>query len=502
MIPRKRYHPLSILIDIWGYIKGAFIPALFLFVLKYNSDFFVWKYGRYVFIAITILAFLAFILKWLTYQYKVTANAFHLYSGYIDKEEQIVPYDKIQNINRKTSVIHRLFHMTSLQFETAMTEESATITFQALSEREAKKIETIIESAVHDTPADEPIASNETADVAEHTDITDERTIHFTPSKQDTIRAFFSSFSFLVLIPILFSIYVKADDNFNIEEEADGVISVLFSTWWLAVIVIIMAIILSMVIGIVRIYLKYGKYEISSDKHRIYIVQGVLNETSFSIAKQNVQAINIEQSLVKRLLGMVEIKLISAGSTDDDDNLDVSALYPFLKKERAYAMLKEILPQYQITDNMTRLTPAALWLGLLKGSPFYLIPAAVLTYFKPAVWGVTGAWWMIILVLFFLINTGIVLSYLNSAYTINKSFIQIKKGGLGSELFLSKRDKVMEIKISRSFLQKKAGVASFEISNRSHPVKQTDIADVPLEAAADFHQWYKRRTSDIKLEDR
>lgn len=501
MISKRRHHPLSMIIDMWGYIKSAFLPALFLFVLNHDSDAFIWKYGRYAFIIITILTVIFLMLKWLTYQYELTTNAFHLYSGYLNKEEQIIPYNKIQNINKKTTALHRLFHMTSLHFETAMSGDNATVVFNAISETQAAEIERLIERT---TAEEEPVFSNEiSVNAEEEANEEAERKVHFTPTTRDSIRAAFTSFSFLILIPILFSIYTKVEDLFDIEKQTEGIFAFFFSTWWMAAIMILLIFLLSMLIGMVRIYIKYGKYEISSDNNRIYINRGVLNETYFSMAKQNVQAIKIEQSLIKRILGIVEIKLVSVGDLSaDNDELEISSLYPFLNKAHAYAILQDILPDYQITEKMRQLPRQALWLNLFKGAFFYLIPAAIVLYFKPTFWGMTQTWWIIVLLLLFIvINTGILLSYQQSGYVMNDAFIQMKKGAFGTSVFVSRRDKISEVSISRSILQKQLGTATLEIINRAHPVEHTTIDHVPYTAARSFYHWYRQRTAEVLLEN-
>src|SRR5699024_857622 len=165
-----------------------------------------------------------------------------------------------------------------------------------------------------------------------------ERTVHFNPTRRDVIKASFTSLSFLVLIPIILSLYVKADQLLNLEERTEGFTSAILESWWFIAIIIILLIVVSVIFGIVKVYLQYGKYEISSDEERIYITQGVIDETSFSILKRNVQAVSIDQSLMKRILGIAEVKLISAGSlkADEDNKLEISSLYPFLPKESAY----------------------------------------------------------------------------------------------------------------------------------------------------------------------
>lgn len=495
----KRYHPFSIIMDIWDYLKSAFIPALFLFVLNLDSDSFIWKYGRYAFIVITGCSFAYFILKWFTRKFELSNHAFHLYQGIFNKEEQTIPFQRVQNTNRKTSAAHRLFHMTSLRFETAMSGENATVVFKAINKKQAAEIEGLIENAT----AGDSVFSNDISETAVEEWEEADRMVHFTPTLRDTIRASFTSFSFLVLIPILFTIYANIDDLFDIEEQTTGIIHALLKTWWITSIVIVVAITLSMLIGISRIYFKYGKYEISSDNDRIYITQGVLNEASFSIAKINVQAINIEQSLVKRLLGIVEIKLVSAGDLNtNDDELEISSLYPFLKKAHAHAILQEILPDYQLTEQTNRLPRQALLLNLSKGFLFYLIPVIAVLYFKPTFWGMTQTWWVIVLtLLFIIIHIGIVLNYKQSGYIMNHTFIQIKKGAFGTSLFVSRRDKISEVSISRSILQQKLGLATLKIINRSRPIKHTAIEHVPLNAVGDFHYWYRQRTNEVLLEE-
>ncbi|MDV2686973.1 PH domain-containing protein, partial [Alkalihalophilus lindianensis] len=101
----------------------------------------------------------------------------------------------------------------------------------------------------------------------------------------------------------------------------------------------------------------------------IYINKGVIDETAFSIAKDKVQAIAIEQSFTKRLFGLAEVKLTSAGSLSlEEDASDINSLYPFLPVRRAYEMVSEILPAYEVTLEMKRLPRKSLWARLLRPS--------------------------------------------------------------------------------------------------------------------------------------
>ena len=169
------------------------------------------------------------------------------------------------------------------------------------------------------------------------------RVIHFTPSKKDVLKASFTSFSFLLLIPIVGSIFSKIEKFEWVEKKAEGIFSRILESSFTTFIIAILFIFVSIIIGIARTYIKYGKYEIASDDLRIYITKGVLHESAFTITKDNVQAIEIRQSAIKRLLGLAEIKVISAGGVGEGV-LESNSLYPFLPIKRAYEMIDEILP--------------------------------------------------------------------------------------------------------------------------------------------------------------
>src|SRR5690625_324690 len=201
MITKKRHHPLVIVFHFWGYIKTFYIPAIVLFIIRYDSDAFIWKYGRYAFIIITILTGIGIVIRWLTVKYELKEQAFYLYKGMFNKEEQIVPFNRVQNINRHTTFFHRVLKRTSIQFETGMSGENATVSFKVVSLQEANQLEAIVESFSYEEQDEEALQIDEADEKTDERMPTHERIVHFTPTHRDTIRASFTSFSFLILIP-------------------------------------------------------------------------------------------------------------------------------------------------------------------------------------------------------------------------------------------------------------------------------------------------------------
>ncbi|MCM3112395.1 PH domain-containing protein [Lederbergia lenta] len=492
----KRYSPLVMLFDLGKLLRNSFFFVFFLYVVKADSDSSFIKYGKIVFLLAVGFTLFSIVYKWLTHKYELDNKAFHLYKGLLIKSERTIPLSKIQNIQRHTSLFHRMVKMTSIQFETVMTDENAKIKFEVISQAEADWMEVYLKNK-------EPVADYQMYefDNPETERQNSNRMIHFHATKKDILKASFSSLSFLVLIPLISSFYYKIDEIFHVEDTAEGFFDKLISSWWIVTIIVIVLVIASATFGIVRTYLKYGKSEISSDSNHIYITRGVINETAFSISKDRVQAIEMEQSWMKRLLGLVKVKLTSAGSLSyGEDTLEVNTLYPFLPVNKANEIVSEILPSYMITQDMIRLPERSFWLRLLWPSWLWALATGALYYLEPIIWNVEQSWMILSAVFLICILISRLLDFSHSSYRINDQFIQFKKGVFTTSLFVSKREKIIEVKVRRNIIQKVLGLASIETINRGKPVQHSGLDDVPLEFAHSFLNWYVKRKNEIKVE--
>ncbi|WP_336989904.1 PH domain-containing protein [Bacillus infantis] len=508
MIEEKRHHPLIMLMNLYQLVKGSIFIVFFLFVIKFGSDAAYVKYGRLAFFLFMLVSAVSIVLKWLTSTYKLDGTSFHLKEGIFTKSNQTIPFSKVQNVNYRTSLFHRIFGLTSIRFETGMTGADSAIEFKVIRKEEAEKLEEHV-SRPHEEgisladPANTPQAGPEA--VSEQTVksvLPAGRIVHFTPGKKDILKASFTSFSFLVLFSAILSIYFKIDEVFDLDEQAQGLFAVLMGSGLLLAGILILLLLVSTGIGVARTYLKYGKYEISSDQERIYIVQGVIDESRFSILKERVQAIEVKQPPIKRLLGLAEVKLTSAGGVSlGEDSPEISTLYPFLPVKRAYELISEILPQYEVTREMKRLPGISFWIRLLKPSWLWILATGGLAWFKPEILDMERAWLFLSAGLLIIIGLLRALDYWNTRYTLNSQFIQMKSGSLSTSLFISKREKVIEVSVTSNLFQKWLGLASIETVNRAKPVLHSSLDDVPKEMAADFYEWYLGRGTEIRYQN-
>lgn len=485
----KRYSPLTIAFHIWGVLKFFFFGFLYLFIFNRDADWI--GYGRIIAIALLILSIILVIFKWLTTTYKIDEVAFYLREGFFTKHKRTIPFSKIQNVSRHTTLLHKLLGKTSLKFETGMSGEGGTIKFEVVTKDEADHLEDWVEKSSRK----ESVHEEEMVEEA-----IEEKKLHFAASKKDILKASMTSLSFLLLIPALASLYFMINDFINVEKEAEGVIQFILGAWWLTTIVVVFLIVASTLFGMIKTYIKYGNYRIHSDDERIYISRGVLDEVSFSISKEKVQAIEITQTLTKRILRIAEVKLTSAGQTGGGDSaMETSSLFPFLPQKDAFRLISEILPDYEVEERMNKLPKNALFARLLKPSWLWIFATALLYYFQPNLLNMNIPWWVLSLVLLMLVGLIRVLDYYNSRYVLNERFIQLKTGSLSTALFLTRRDKVIEIEMNRGPLEKLLGIAKITTINRAQPVRHTHMYGVPESFRLAFYQWYKQRGSEIEI---
>ncbi|MCA1061073.1 PH domain-containing protein [Rossellomorea aquimaris] len=467
--PAKRYHPAYIIVELVSTAKSLFGFYLLLFILKANSTagWVVW--GRYALLVATAWSILSIFAKWIFNRYELGTHSIIFKEGMFIKKQKNVAWNRIHSHKSHTTFVHRWFGLTSLTMETGANGDDATYEFPVITESEKNRILSYLEQKQETKESEEEILPD--------------RRIHFQTTRKDLIKASFSSLSFLAIFPLLSAVYFNLADFFAIEKSAESAWHYLLDHIWILIVLIIAAMSLSILIGFVKTSIKYGNYIISDDPERIYIEKGMGNEVSFSIPKNKVQAVRVEQTMVKRMLGLVSIKLISAGSSEEE----ISSFYPFMPKREAYDMLHAILPHYPIQEKMERFPLKVLWLKLSQ--PYYLTIAAAagLWIFKQDWMWVAGVIFAVSILLRFL-------DYWFTSYSRHGSTVQIRKGGWLNETFITHRHRIQQMTVKHSWLQRKFGVATITFSNRAKPTHESLLYGVSKDEAGSLYEWYHNKS--------
>jgi putative membrane protein len=483
----KRYHPAFIAVEIVSFLKSVSGFYLFLFVLKAGSTSNWVLWGRGILLMVTFWTIFSSFLKWQFHRYEIKDDSIKIHEGVYIKKQLTVPLDSIQNHHSNTTFVHRWFGLTSLTLETGTSGESSSFQFPVITETEKERILSYVEhNKAHLKETDNKIAER-----------LSERQIRFQATKKDILKASFTSLNFLFIFPLLVSIYFNLTDFFQIEKAALNALDYLLIQWWVLIVLFVIALILSVGLGYIKTSIQYGNYLICDDEERIYIEKGIGNVISFSILKHRVQAVMIEQSILKRIFGLVSIKLISAGSAGGEDQ-QTSSLYPFMPKYEAYQVLQAMLPDYHIEEHMERFPVKVLWLKLLQ--PYYL---TILVFIGLMIFKKEWLWLAGIVFAATIITR--FLDYWFTSYLRHGKTLQVRNGGLSTKTFVTHRERIQQITVKHSMLQRKFGVATIIFINKAKPLHVSELYGISKEEASNFYTWYHsgtwRRSNSGQSED-
>jgi len=133
----QRLHPLTIL---YRALKAApqYLPIFFLIAYQRTQEL-SWLVIAETFIgaAITIPYFL---LWYLLFSYRFTTEGIIIQWGILRRQERMVPYDRIQNVNIQRDVLHRLLGLAAIDIETAGA-QTTEVSLNAISVAEAHQIQ-------------------------------------------------------------------------------------------------------------------------------------------------------------------------------------------------------------------------------------------------------------------------------------------------------------------------------------------------------------------------
>lgn len=209
----RRFHSLLILFGLIQLLRNSAFIALFLFVMKAGSQSFLIEWGRKLFLPFIALAAVYVLIDWLSNKYEVDDAYIHLSKGIFVRSKRTVPFTKVQNIQRHTSLTHRLFGVTSLTFETGMDGSESAVEFKVISLKEANWLEGTVSAK---TEAEVPEVS--------------EKTLHFLPEKRSYKSGLYIAKLF-VLLSLIASIYTKASDFIDLEERGMGFLMGFLNSW-------------------------------------------------------------------------------------------------------------------------------------------------------------------------------------------------------------------------------------------------------------------------------
>jgi putative membrane protein len=368
----QRLHPAILVIKVLTSFRRWFgitsVPWLFVLFRDGISSSRVLLLMAVVAISIVASAVWA-VLSWRATVYFVRGNAFHFRQGVIGKNERTVPLDHIQSVDTVQGPVQRLFGIVEVRVETAGGgSNEADVSLAAVARPAARQLQ-------QELAPRRPLAATTDAVEAEAPAPALVRRL----STGRLLLAGATSGQIGVALPIIFTISQLFDDVLT----PDFVLA--YAQDWLpgsfAGIVVLAAgvLLLAWLVAVAGTVLAYAGFSLSRDGDSLRIKRGLLERREVTIPINRIQAIQVVENVLRQPLGLVLVKMESAGYGAD---AGVSTtLFPLLRRNEVEDFLQATAPEFAVWPVLQRLPQRARRRYVLRSAfPFLFIalPASAL----------------------------------------------------------------------------------------------------------------------------
>lgn len=378
MFEERRLHPISLIKEIITNIRRNIVPivvGLFSVFRAINSRGYLPNWAVYLIIVIVVLLVLTpAVLKYITYKYTLEDQGIRIKYGLIFRKNTYIPYERIQTVQKKQWFFFIPFNVCQVLIETAGGNGKAEADLVAVPVGVVDELKDLRDGKK--AAIQEVTPETEEKEVAEAEVEAPEKTVVL-QTKQLILMAVTSGGVFGTLLIVLAFM-----QQFRDVIPTDWMETQAEQLWKMGIIVFIILIILLLLvlwgISIVTTLFKYFQFKLMKYPHSLVIEKGLLERNHTTISLARIQGITIIESPLRQMLGLVAVKVITAGNSGDEKQSGDILLLPIMKKDLALKTLKEMLPNYVFEiEEMERAPKSSLRRFLRIYLIWTIIPALV-----------------------------------------------------------------------------------------------------------------------------
>lgn len=445
---KYKLHPATVFISTIKAVKVFFLPMIIILVtsgFKFNFDFrsdtfFKDSIAMILFSIVFIGIVFTTLLKWWTYRYWFEDRELRIEYGVLVKKKRYIPFDRIQNLNYKESVLHRVFGLVQVIVETAgakSDEPEADLT--AITKAAADQFELEIK------------------DVKQTVEVFMEESalqVVYTMSIRNLLIVATTSNSMgVVLLSAIaavsqFAEYIPFELIYN-------ELSYLVRFGFVVVMsMVFMVLLVVWLISVLLTAINYYQFTILQDGERLIITRGLLEKKRISLPKNRIQAIKIIENPLRQLFGLCTIVVESAGGNFSGESDKKIVLMPIISKKKMYPLLAELFPKFQFVENKKVHSPLKARVFFYRLNFFYIVPivAALSYFFFP--YGLLS-----VLIVFGTIAFGVWQHKTASVQVLDQQ-LMIRYRQISRVTFFAQKHRIQMLEARQSYFQKRRAIAT------------------------------------------
>lgn len=384
-----RLHPVAAFINFVKSLKDLLFPILIIFVgngfhfkISLNpSDELFWEtVPTLILLVVLIFVLIGGIIKWWKFVYWFEDNELRVEYGLFVKKKRYIPFERIQSLNYKEGIFHRVFGLVQVRVETAShTNGKAEADLTAVTKQAAEQIESEMRKAKHLNKVQASDVEQYELHPLEQQEI---HIVHKMTTKSILLHATTSGAIGVVLSGVAavvsqFSELIPYEKVFN-ELAAFARIGVV-----LVVLVVFVLCIIAWLVSVLITVFNYYDFTVIKEQEKLIITRGLLEKKRVTIPLNRVQAIRIVENPLRQLFGYKTVILESAGGGSGEKDKKFT-LFPLIKKGEEIEPLVDLFPEYHFVDGFVR-SPKRARPFFYRLDFFWTVPviAIVSYYFYP-----------------------------------------------------------------------------------------------------------------------
>ncbi|KAA0544578.1 PH domain-containing protein [Bacillus sp. BGMRC 2118] len=462
----KRLHPVAAVLRFLQSLKELAVPlVVFLFVGGRGEE----KAFDLIFIAgtlVLVVGMLVFgILTWLRFTYVVEEGELRIEQGVFVRNKRFIPLEKIQTIDVTSGVIQRLFGLVKVQVETAGGKAEAEVVLTAVTKKEANNLKAVIQNQLL------------VEEVEEQTNV-------FTINQRALIVMATTSGGVGVVFAGIFAFISQFDELLPLDAMYQYAEELISSSITLVTLYILLIVVVSWIISIVSTALKYGNFTLRQRGNNLFLSRGLLEKRELTIPLKKIQAVRIQENIIRQWLGYSTVYVEVAGGGNDEKGEYSTILAPIIKTNLVTEFMKRYTPEFVVEEEVVPVPARARKKYILKPVLPALLITLILIYFI-GIWGLLG------IVLIVLGGTIGYAMYLEAGFRVKEMQIKLRYRFINRQTVFAKRNRVQSYRYSQSYLQKAENLASIIIWTQSKLMgKHFSVVDVEESKAVELYKWY------------
>lgn len=455
---RYRLHPVSAIINFVKGLKELIIPFIIIFVangfnFSFNfkeEDFWANIVPFLIFSAVSVIYLFSGIIKWWTFVYWFEDNELRVTYGLFVKKKRFIPFDRIQSLNYKEGIFHRLFSLVQVTVETAgSTDGKPEAILTAITKEAANTIEYETRK-VKQTVDDSDENSTEVLNGKPHKNL-----IHKMSTK-DLVLLATTSNSIGVVLAGVAAVLTQLSELIPYEWIFEEVSSLFKYGVVIITITIFAAFFLAWVVSVLITFINYYDFTVVEEEERLIVTRGLLEKKRITIPLNRIQAIKFIENPIRQLFGYTTVVVESASGGFGKNDKQIT-LFPLVSKKAVYKPLQQLFPQFEWDLTLTR-PPKKAKPFFYRADFLWLIPIIILCcyFFFP----------------FGLLSTLLVLpvlllrfwQYKSTGFAIRGHQLTIVYRVISRITFVVEKNRIQAIESKQSLFQKRKNLASIQVT--------------------------------------